>query len=371
MKWCRLTVPTAYYDDNKNELFDELHRYFNSQDIEMEPYPNDSFATINLYTDNINSDFPNEILGDFRKKYQDVIPMKFWQESCEGGYDHSAGTTGYSIPGQEFIEVANNNTYNYIAIKDLKNISSLEELHKMIADAEEKNPIPDMVTIFEEYNDNYNKDKLTPKTKEELKTLVDDEKINLGEINVSNITDMSNLFNETTRVDFSGIEKWDVSHVTDMSYMFCNSFFNHPIGSWDVSKVTDMSYMFCNSNFNHPIGSWDVSKVENMEGMFELAPFNQSIVNWNVSNVKSMRNMFSGSDFNQPLEKWNIKDVNELGLKAQEQKITSFEEALAGLVKSHIEAGESLPDIGKQLKVATEKTMLELGKAHVSGRNGR
>jgi surface protein len=41
---------------------------------------------------------------------------------------------------------------------------------------------------------------------------------------------------------FNGhIELWDVSNVTDMSYMFCNAAsFNRNIGNWDVSKVTDM-----------------------------------------------------------------------------------------------------------------------------------
>ena len=43
---------------------------------------------------------------------------------------------------------------------------------------------------------------------------------------------------------------WDVSNVTDMSFMFCDSEFNGDISNWNVSNVTDMSYMFCDSEFN-------------------------------------------------------------------------------------------------------------------------
>ena len=41
------------------------------------------------------------------------------------------------------------------------------------------------------------------------------------------------------------IGEWDVSAVTDMSYMFAEAYdFNQDISAWDVSKVTDMAYMF-------------------------------------------------------------------------------------------------------------------------------
>ena len=62
--------------------------------------------------------------------------------------------------------------------------------------------------------------KYKPTTKQELKELVDNLEINLGDIDTSLITDMRRLFENTNRTDFNGIEKWNVSNVTDMSSMF-------------------------------------------------------------------------------------------------------------------------------------------------------
>ena len=62
--------------------------------------------------------------------------------------------------------------------------------------------------------------KYSPKTKEELEQLVSDESVNLGDIDTSAITDMSNLFEGSDREDFSGIEKWDFSNVENVADMF-------------------------------------------------------------------------------------------------------------------------------------------------------
>ena len=62
--------------------------------------------------------------------------------------------------------------------------------------------------------------KYTPKTKDELIKLIKTRTIYLGDIDTSNITDMSKLFFFRKRKNFPGIEKWDVSNVKDMSHMF-------------------------------------------------------------------------------------------------------------------------------------------------------
>ncbi len=129
---------------------------------------------------------------------------------------------------------------------------------------------------------------------------------------VSIITDMSFMFQHT---EFTGnISNWDVSNVTDMSFMFSNSDFNQDIGNWDVGNVTTMSFMFETSIFNQDIGSWDVSAVTRMDDMFNRATFfNQDIGNWNVGNVRDMTTMFADAlSFNQDIGNWDVSNVGSM-----------------------------------------------------------
>lgn len=98
--------------------------------------------------------------------------------------------------------------------------------------------------------------KYQPKNTIELEVLLSDESIYLGDIDTSLITDMSCLFANDigakylNRKDFSGISKWDVSKVTDMSHMFEHCYvFNKNISVWDVSSVKNMERMFDECNF--------------------------------------------------------------------------------------------------------------------------
>ena len=144
--------------------------------------------------------------------------------------------------------------------------------------------------------------KIQPKTKEELKQIIEDtikEKGNecdLNFIDTSLITDMSYLFQHS---NFNGdISKWNVSNVKTMEFMFCGSNFDEDISKWDVYNVKDMYAMFCGSSFNGDISKWNVSNVEDMNYMFYDSNFNRNISKWDVSNVETMSYIFDKS----PLE---------------------------------------------------------------------
>jgi surface protein len=104
-----------------------------------------------------------------------------------------------------------------------------------------------------------------------------------------------------------------------MASMFASSGggqFNADISDWNVSRVTDMSYMFKGTSvFDQDLGSWDVSWVTRMTGMFEdsdaaVNPNNEqanwNIHRWNVRRVRNMDNMFNRTFFNVDISGWCV-----------------------------------------------------------------
>ena len=172
--------------------------------------------------------------------------------------------------------------------------------------------------------------KYTPKTKKELKELVDNYNIYLGDIDTQYITDMSDLFFSSKREIFSGIEFWNTSNVANMDGMFAyTTSFNQPIGGWNVSRVKNMAGMFWGAiNFNQPLDMWDVSNVIDMSWMFcHAVKFNQSLGLWDTRKVKNMSYMFADAySFNQDIGNWNLSSVEGMTNMFKDAKNFQFEQ---------------------------------------------
>ena len=131
----------------------------------------------------------------------------------------------------------------------------------------------------------------------QLKMLVRYDEVHLGDIDTSEITNMKDLFKNSQRRDFSGIESWDASKVsTFMSCFEGAEYFNENINAWNVSNAANFMQMFYGAkSFNQPLDSWNTSKATNTIRMFLMAvEFNQNIQSWDMSNVIWSWEMFAG-----------------------------------------------------------------------------
>jgi surface protein len=137
---------------------------------------------------------------------------------------------------------------------------------------------------------------------------------------------------------------WDVSEVTDMSYMFCDTTeFNDDLSGWDTSSVTDMRNMFWNAGvFNGDVSGWDTSSVTNMVGMFFAArAFNGDVSGWDTSSVTTMRGMFwSATAFDGDVSGWDTSNVTDM--HAMFDGATAFSGDVSGWDTSNVAAGNRM-----------------------------
>ena len=93
------------------------------------------------------------------------------------------------------------------------------------------------------------------------------------QIDTSNITDMSNLFNYCSSLTSLDLSNFDTSNITDMSDMFngCSSLTTLDLSNFNTSNVTDISRMFygCSSLTSLDLSNFDTSKVTNIIYMFD------------------------------------------------------------------------------------------------------
>ena len=150
----------------------------------------------------------------------------------------------------------------------------------------------------------------------------------LSNWNISNnCTDLSGMFaqcEDALPAQFD-IHSWNVSSVTDMSYMFneCYSLNELLIDGWNTSSLVNAQGMFmCDSAYDTSsltsisgIGSIDTSSLENISYMFyKNSSFNEDLSGWLTSNITDMSYAFYG-DWYLDLDKlkhWNVSSVQNM-----------------------------------------------------------
>ena len=92
-------------------------------------------------------------------------------------------------------------------------------------------------------------------------------------LNLTGTTSLSHMFHDCQRItEVNNMESWDVSSVTDMSWMFNDAkYFNQNLSSWNVSNVIDMHDMFSEvtlstSNYDSMLIGW--SKLILQDGVY-------------------------------------------------------------------------------------------------------
>ncbi|EOH3839738.1 BspA family leucine-rich repeat surface protein, partial [Campylobacter jejuni] len=133
------------------------------------------------------------------------------------------------------------------------------------------------------------------------------EEVNLSLLDVSQLKNLSYLFDDSTRGDFSGIESWDVSNVKNFEFCFSKAErFNADISKWNVGKGCYFTSMFEKARcFNADISKWNMSNAKSVSYMFTCASsFDRCLESWDISASVSMDHMFWGTKIDSNRPKW-------------------------------------------------------------------
>jgi hypothetical protein len=164
---------------------------------------------------------------------------------------------------------------------------------------------------------------------------------------LTNMFDMFSVCNTISAQVQRDMASWNTSNVTDMSETFQNTLnFDGDVSNWNTSKVTNMSTMFLGAtSFNKPL-NWNTINVQNMSDMFvDTYAFNQPLGHFNTSNVVNMSQMFNGSGMSDTnydtLKTWNVSKCTEFfGMFKAQMSNKTMSNILAGWATYGVLSGE-------------------------------
>ena len=126
------------------------------------------------------------------------------------------------------------------------------------------------------------------------------------------VTSCFEMFHTCQKMNDPNVSNWNMSRVTNISFMFCQARAFNQILNWDVRQVTTTQSLFelCDK-FNQPMVQLSFENLTNTASMFENAiVFNQELNDMDVSKVTNMSKMlYAAKKFNRPLNKWKVDNV--------------------------------------------------------------
>ena len=151
-------------------------------------------------------------------------------------------------------------------------------------------------------------------------------------LDVSGVTNMSNMFSGNKISDLKSLANWDTSKVTDMSAMFDGNKISDlkPLANWNTSKVTSMYMMFYGNQISNltPLTNWNTSNVTDMSNMFVFNSISNltPLANWKTGNVTSMNGMFKLNSISNltPLANWDTSKVTDMSNMFSDNQISDL-----------------------------------------------
>ena len=196
--------------------------------------------------------------------------------------------------------------------------------------------------------------------------------IGLGDLDVSNVTDMTCMFYGAGQMTTYDIARWNVSKVESMNHMFCDNFKlrSLDLSAWDVSSLKTIYCMFDDNVNLKTIGNvsqWNTaSLIDAGAWLNEASSFvgdNYGVMDlsgWNTSNLKSAGEMFLNTRIRTiDLSGWTFDSItNEL-----------WEGAGQGIYYETGNSSESMRGLGSMFKLTLEMTTVYISQAGLDSYN--
>ena len=175
-------------------------------------------------------------------------------------------------------------------------------------------------------NKNSKLNKIKVETKDQLKSIIRERYNNnksfvyLSDIDVSELDDLSGIFELLNNLEVVDISGWDTSNVIYMNDMFveCENI-KKIIGieNLDVSKLESANSMFycCKNLVELDLTNWNPVSLQHTYEMFSGCSnlkIIENIENWQLPNIKSVRQMFyKCAKLDVDLSNWDLTNIKD------------------------------------------------------------